>query len=41
MRAITDGDNWFYSGHTGYSPAAGLGTLDVANFATYLRSLEE
>jgi subtilase family serine protease len=39
LHAITDGDNWFYSGHTGYSPAAGLGTLDVANFAAYLRGL--
>jgi len=41
LHAITDGDNWFYSGHTGYSPATGLGTLDVANFAAYLRSLAD
>jgi kumamolisin len=38
LRAIVDGDNWFYSGRNGYSPAAGLGTLDVANFASYLRN---
>jgi len=41
LRAITDGDNWFYSGHVGYSPAAGLGTLDVANFDAYLHSLQD
>jgi len=41
LRFITDGDNWFYSGFVGYSPAAGLGTLDVANFAAYLRSLAD
>ena len=40
LRAITDGDN-FYSGHVGYSPAAGLGTLDVANFDAYLHSLQD
>jgi kumamolisin len=39
MHIITDGDNWFYHGRNGYSPAAGLGTLDVANFAGYLRGL--
>jgi kumamolisin len=39
LHAITDGDNWFYSGRNGYSPAAGLGTLDVANFAHILRDL--
>jgi len=37
LRAITDGDNWFYHGSKGYNPAAGLGTLDVANFADALR----
>jgi kumamolisin len=36
LHAITVGDNWFYSGRNGYSPAAGLGTLDVANFARIL-----
>ncbi|MGB7283027.1 MAG: S53 family peptidase [Candidatus Acidiferrum sp.] len=37
LHAISSGDNWFYYGRNGYSPAAGLGTLDVANFAEYLR----
>jgi kumamolisin len=41
LHEIKDGDNWFYSGHTGYSPATGLGTLDVANFAGYLQSLAD
>jgi kumamolisin len=39
LNVIKDGDNWFYSGRNGYSPAAGLGTLDVANFAQTLRIL--
>jgi kumamolisin len=39
LHAITDGDNWFYQGRNGYSPAAGLGTIDVANFAQFLKSL--
>jgi kumamolisin len=33
LHAIRDGDNWFYHGTNGYNPAAGLGILDVANFA--------
>lgn len=33
LHAIRYGDNWFYHGTNGYNPAAGLGTLDVANFA--------
>ena len=37
LRAITAGDNWFYYGSPGYNPAAGLGTLDVTNFANSLR----
>jgi subtilase family serine protease len=37
LNAIQDGDNWFYFGRNGYSPAAGLGTLDVANFAKDLK----
>jgi kumamolisin len=37
LHAIAYGDNWFYYGRNGYSPAAGLGTLDVANFAAILR----
>jgi subtilase family serine protease len=36
LHAVPHGDNWFYSGRNGYSPAAGLGTLDVANFAKEL-----
>jgi subtilase family serine protease len=36
LNPIAYGDNWFYSGRNGYSPAAGLGTLDVANFAEYV-----
>jgi kumamolisin len=37
LHAIKDGDNWFYYGRNGYNPGAGLGTLDVANFAEILR----
>ena len=37
FNAIIDGDNWFYQGRNGYSPAAGVGTLDVANFAKALQ----
>jgi kumamolisin len=37
LHAISDGDNWFYYGRKGYNPGAGLGTLDVANFAEILR----
>jgi kumamolisin len=37
LNAIAYGDNWFYHGSNGYNPAAGLGTLDVANFAQILR----
>ena len=33
LHDITEGDNWFYSGRRGYSPAAGIGTLDVSNLA--------
>jgi kumamolisin len=36
LHVIAFGDNWFYRGREGYSPAAGLGTLDVANFAQFL-----
>jgi kumamolisin len=38
LHAIAYGDNWFYRGSNGYNPAAGLGTLDVAGFAEYLRN---
>ncbi len=37
LRPIAYGDNWFYHGRDGYNPAAGLGTMDVANFAETLR----
>jgi kumamolisin len=37
LHAIAYGDNWFYHGSNGYNPGAGLGTLDVANFAGFLR----
>ena len=37
LNPIAYGDNWFYAGRNGYAPAAGLGVLDVANFATFLR----
>ena len=36
LHPIANGDNWFYHGRNGYNPAAGLGTLDVANFAKAL-----
>jgi len=39
FHAIKDGDNWFYTGRNGYNLGAGLGTLDVANFAEALRGL--
>jgi subtilase family serine protease len=39
FHAIKDGDNWFYGGRNGYNLGAGLGTLDVANFAKALRGL--
>ena len=34
---ITAGDNWFYTGARGYDPGAGLGVLNVANFAAAVR----
>jgi subtilase family serine protease len=33
LRAIKSGNNDFYVGKKGYTPAAGVGTLNVANFA--------
>jgi subtilase family serine protease len=35
---ITAGDNWYYYGIPGYEPGAGIGTLNVANFNTFLHS---
>ena len=37
LNTISAGDNWFYSGRNGYSPAAGLGTLNVANLARLVK----
>jgi subtilase family serine protease len=37
VNTITAGDNWFYTARNGYSPAAGLGTINVANLAAVLR----
>jgi kumamolisin len=34
---ISTGDNWFYSARNGYSPAAGLGVLDVAKLAKWTK----
>jgi len=39
MHAIAYGDNWFYYGSNGYNPGAGLGTLDVWDFAEVLHGL--
>jgi subtilase family serine protease len=39
LNAIAYGDNWFYHGSNGYNPGAGLGTMDVANFAKVLHGL--
>jgi subtilase family serine protease len=39
LNTISAGDNWFYSGRNGYSPAAGLGTLNVANLANRIKQL--
>jgi subtilase family serine protease len=38
LNIISTGDNWFYSGRNGYSPAAGLGTINVTNLANVLAS---
>jgi hypothetical protein len=37
LNTVAFGDNWFYSGTNGYNLGSGLGTLDVFNFAQYLR----
>jgi hypothetical protein len=36
LHTISAGDNWFFHGRDGYSPAGGLGTLDVFNFSRVL-----
>jgi hypothetical protein len=33
------GDNWFYNANNGYSPAAGLGTLNTYYLALALKGL--
>jgi subtilase family serine protease len=38
LRAITHGDNWYYSAQPGYNPASGLGVPDVANLFDWLMS---
>ncbi|WP_329742560.1 S53 family serine peptidase [Dyella sp. A6] len=38
FHAVNAGDNWFYQGAPHYTPGAGLGTLDVANFDQFLKS---
>jgi kumamolisin len=40
LNPIAYGDNWFYYGGIPYAPAAGLGTLDVANFAQFLQGAQ-
>lgn len=34
---ISAGNNWFYAGNGHYNPGAGIGTLNVENFDTFLR----
>jgi subtilase family serine protease len=38
FHVIEYGNNDFYYGRDGYSPAAGIGTLDVANFAEAIKA---
>jgi kumamolisin len=33
IHTISAGDNWFYNARNGYSPAVGLGTMDVFNLS--------
>ncbi|MBB3226748.1 subtilase family serine protease [Luteibacter sp. Sphag1AF] len=35
---IKAGDNWFYHGKGGYEPGAGIGTLNVGNYAQFLKA---
>jgi subtilase family serine protease len=39
LNKVMKGDDWFYTGSNEYNQGAGLGTLDVANFAEFLRTL--
>jgi len=36
IRSIPYGDNWYHDGSNGYNPAAGVASLDAANFAKLL-----
>jgi kumamolisin len=33
IHTISTGDNWFFNARNGYSPAVGLGTMDVFNLS--------
>jgi kumamolisin len=37
INTISTGDNWFYKARDGYSPAVGLGTIDVFNLSQVTR----
>ena len=37
FRSVRAGDNWFYQGAPQYNPGAGIGSLDVAKLAAFLR----
>jgi kumamolisin len=37
LHTISTGDNWFFTARNGFSPAAGLGTIEVANLAALLK----
>ena len=37
INTISTGDNWFYKARDGYSPAVGLGTIDVSKLAEVTR----
>jgi subtilase family serine protease len=37
FHTISTGDNWFYTGRNGFSPAGGLGTINVASLAAVLK----
>jgi kumamolisin len=38
INTISTGDNWFYKARDGYSPAVGLGTIDVFNLSEVTRT---
>ena len=41
LNRIAFGNNWFYHGTPGYNRGAGVGTMNVANFAAYLKNYFE